>query len=56
MPAGRGRDVLAWRVEAKMAHALLLTRAVFAEDQTEARWAAKTAERLTAECRAYLLS
>lgn len=56
MPEGRGRDVLAWRVEAKMAHAMLLTRAVFAQDRAEARWAAQTADRLTAECRAFLLS
>lgn len=55
MPPGRGREVLAWRVEAKMAHAMLLARATFAAED-EARWAARTADRLVAACRSYLLS
>lgn len=56
MPANRGREVLAWRIDAKMAHAMLLNRAAFSQDPREAVWAARMAERLVGQCRSYLLS
>lgn len=56
MPPDRGRDVLAMRIEAKMAHAALLTRATFNEDTEDAAWAMSTALRLAADCEALLLS
>ncbi|SLN25905.1 hypothetical protein PSA7680_01119 [Pseudoruegeria aquimaris] len=55
MPPERGRDVLAMRIEAKMAHAALLTRATFNDDTEDAAWAKATAVRLAAECEALLL-
>lgn len=56
IPDGQGRAVLAMRIEAKMAHAALLTRATFNDDPREATWALQTAERLTSDCKSFLLS
>jgi hypothetical protein len=55
MPAGTGRKVLAWRIEAKLAHSTLLTRATFNENPDDARWAELTAVRHTSECSSILL-
>ena len=44
------------RVEAKHAHAVLLTRASFGSDRRDAAWAAHRAEANIAACRALLLS
>lgn len=54
MPEGTGRAVLARRIEAKHAQAVLLTRAVFNEDAADARWAAARAEAQIASCAALL--
>lgn len=51
-----GRQVLHWRLVAKHAHAVLLTRARFNEDPTDAAWAEDQAVRLTHECTSLLLS
>ena len=56
LPPDRGREVLGWRVNAKAAHAALLSRAAFSPDAEEAGWAARQAEALTAECAGLLLS
>ena len=52
MEPGQGRSVLQWRVDAKLAHAALLTRATFKEDQ----WAAVQAQRLVLSCTSLLVS
>ena len=56
MPPDRGRQVLHWRVEAKMAHAALLQRGRFNQDPADALWARRLAAEQTDRCRAYLLS
>lgn len=56
MPADAGRDVLAWRIDAKQAHAVLLTRATFNDDPDDAAWAARRAESQIAACTGLLLS
>lgn len=49
-----GPDVLARRIESKMAHIALLSRARFSKNPTEIRIAAQTAERDVAFCRSML--
>lgn len=56
MPSDRGRDVLQWRISAKLAQSALLTRATFNDDPVDAAWAQRTAARLTQECTGMLLS
>ncbi|MEP2784325.1 MAG: hypothetical protein ABJO67_05470 [Pseudoruegeria sp.] len=56
IPPDQGRTVLAWRIEAKMAHSALLARAAFSLDKKEADWAFRTAQRMTSECESFLLS
>ena len=56
IPPEQGREVLAWRVEAKMAHAYLLTRATFGQDKRAAQRAERLAVRQIGECRSLLLS
>lgn len=51
-----GRTVLHWRIDAKMAHASLLTRATFNTDTSDAKRAGQVAARLIAECDALMLS
>ncbi|MEP3637930.1 MAG: hypothetical protein ABJN14_11785 [Paracoccaceae bacterium] len=51
---GDGPNVLARRIEAKVAHTALLSRAQFSENPTEIRIAAQTAEHDVAFCRAML--
>ena len=56
MAPDQGRDVLAWRIEAKQAHAVLLTRATFNADSEDATWALQRAQRELAACTGLLLS
>ncbi|MDX1781710.1 MAG: hypothetical protein R3256_10365 [Thalassovita sp.] len=48
-------DVMAWRVEAKMAQSALLARAVFNLDRRDAQMAQRIARRRVEECRGLLL-
>lgn len=52
---GEGRQVLGWRVNAKMAHRALLHQARFAQMSVVAETAAARADALAAECRSMLL-
>ncbi len=56
MAPGQGRDVLHWRIDAKQAHAVLLTRATFNDDEDDAAWALARAEAQLAACTGLLLS
>ncbi len=56
MAPDQGRDVLNWRVDAKQAHAVLLTRATFNDDADDAAWALSRAEAELAACTGLLLS
>ena len=56
MTPDQGRDVLAWRIGAKQAHAVLLTRATFNDDANDAAWALDRAETQLAACTGLLLS
>ena len=49
-----GRQVLAYRIEAKHAQAVLLSRATFNDDPADAHWAATRAEAEIAACAALL--
>ena len=49
-----GREVLAYRIEAKHAQAVLLSRATFNDDPADAHWAATRAEAEIAACAALL--
>ncbi|UYV38949.1 hypothetical protein N4R57_08020 [Rhodobacteraceae bacterium D3-12] len=55
MPPGHARHVLNWRIEAKAAHAALLTRATFGRDTAQAARAQSLATRHMAQCTALLL-
>ena len=55
MPTGSGKQVLAWRIDAKMAHASLLTRATFNDDPEDADWAGRQAEMIIAGCNSLIL-
>lgn len=56
MEKDRGREVLNWRVTARMAQSALLTRATFNDDPTDAARAWRTSERMIADCKSFLLS
>lgn len=56
MSEGAGRQVLAWRVDAKVAQRGLLHQARFGTDARLAKTAAARAEALAADCRAMILS
>jgi hypothetical protein len=56
MPEGAGRQVMAWRIDAKVAQRALLHQARFAEESKLAETAAARAEALAAECRTMILS
>ena len=56
MAPEQDRDVLTWRVDAKQAHAVLLTRATFNTDRADAAWALRRAEAELAACTGLLLS
>lgn len=51
---GEGPRVLNWRIEAKHAHASLLTRAIFNDDSADAARAARLATQYAQGCRAML--
>jgi hypothetical protein len=55
MPQGAGRQVLAWRIDAKVAHRALLHQARFVADPRLSQSAATRAEDLAAECRSMVL-
>ena len=55
MPPDAGHDVLAWRIDAKQAQAVILTRATFNDDPDDAAWAAQRAEAQIASCKGLLL-
>ena len=55
-PPNRGRDILAWRIDAKSAHAMLLTRATFNDDTEDAAWALRRAQTQVSACTGLLLS
>jgi hypothetical protein len=52
---GEGRQVLAWRVNAKVAQRALLHQVRFSADAVASETAAARAEALAAECRAMIL-
>ena len=56
MPPDRGRDVLSWRIDAKMAQAVLLHRGTFTDDPEDAAWARRHAETIIAGCNGLVLS
>lgn len=56
MVPDRAPDVLGWRIDAKRAHAVLLTRATFNADDDDASWALARAETELAACTGLLLS
>ena len=49
------RQVLVWRIEAKAAHAALLTRTLFNDDAADAAWARQVADAQAARCTGMLL-
>ena len=56
MEPDEGKRVLAWRLDAKHAQSVLLTRATFNDDPLDAEWARAQAVRLPQECTGMLLS
>ncbi len=54
-PDAEPRDILSWRINAKAAHAALLTRAHFNDDAEDAAWALAEAQRAGAACTGLLL-
>jgi hypothetical protein len=56
MPEGAGQQVMAWRIDAKVAHRELLHQARFVANPRLAETAAARAEALAAECRGMILS
>lgn len=55
-PEGAARQVLAWRIDAKVAHRALLHQIRFVADRRLSETAAARAEALAAECRSMILS
>jgi len=53
---GNAIETLHWRIQAKHAQAVLLTRATFNDDQSDADWAARRAAMEIAACTGLLLS
>ncbi|WP_374430310.1 hypothetical protein [Tabrizicola sp.] len=56
MPEGAGRQVMGWRIDAKVAQRALLAQVRFGGDPRLSETAAARAEALAAECRALILS
>lgn len=56
MAPDQDRNALAWRIDAKQAHAVLLRRATFNDDAEDAAWALSQAETHLARCTGLLLS
>ncbi|SLN35146.1 hypothetical protein AQS8620_01195 [Aquimixticola soesokkakensis] len=55
MPQGGGADVMALRIDAKVAHGRLLARTRFSSDPAQIRWAMQRAAAEIDACRALLL-
>lgn len=55
MARGRAQQAMAWRLEAKVAAAGLLTRATFGQDPATSAWSKRRALALIEECRALIL-
>ena len=55
MEPGQGRNVLQWRLEAKRAQSVLLTRATFNDDENDAAWARAQALQYQQDCSGMLL-
>ena len=55
MANNQGSQVLAWRIDAKQARAVLLTRATFNDDDQDSAWASRRAETEITACRSLLL-
>ena len=55
IPADAGREMLVHRVDAKAAHAKLLSEATFGTDKARAAWAKKQAIHYRKACASYLL-
>ena len=56
MEPDQGREVLQWRLEAKQAQSVLLTRATFNDDEDDAAWAHGQALQYQQTCSGLLLS
>jgi hypothetical protein len=56
MPDGAGRQVMAWRIDAKVAQRALLHQVRFSQDARIVQTAAARAEALAANCRSMILS
>ena len=56
MPEDRGREVLNWRLSAKLAQSTLLNRATFNTDAEDAARALRTSDRMIRACTLFLLS
>ena len=56
MEPDQGREVLQWRLEAKQAQSVLLTRATFNDDENDAAWAREQALQYQQACSGMLLS
>jgi hypothetical protein len=56
MPEGAGQEVMAWRIDAKVAHRALLHQIRYVTDRRLAGTATARAEALAAECRSMILS
>lgn len=55
MSSDQAHQTLSWRIDAKQAQAVLLTRATFNDDAMDARWASRRAEAEIAACNSLLL-
>lgn len=55
MPVGSGREILAHRIDAKLAQARLLTIADFGADPTRTRWARQQSRYYKDRCASFLL-
>jgi len=56
MEPDQGRTVLHWRLAAKQAQSVLLTRATFNDDPSDAAWAQQQAIQYERACTSFLLS
>ena len=56
MQQGQAREVLNWRISAKLAQSALLTRATFNDDPVDAAKALRTSQRMIRGCKSFLLS
>lgn len=54
-PPGDAPSVLSWRIDAKVAHSSLLTRATFNPDPDDSGWARRQADMMIADCNGLIL-